>query len=93
MSGIAVCVKKKESPTASLVRISSVSITKEHKRGFTLTPGVKTNWRRTTVNGSLINDIPAKYTITGLKHFELPVIGKWKNLTEKKGKTIDVTCH
>lgn len=78
MSGIAVCVKKKGSSKACVIRIITVTIGKEHhKRGFTLTPGLKSNWRRTTVSGGLIGDVPAKYTITGLKPYELPVIGTY----------------
>ncbi|KAL0268425.1 UNVERIFIED_CONTAM: hypothetical protein PYX00_010378 [Menopon gallinae] len=78
MSGIAVCVKQKNRDKASVTRIISVTIGSSHrKRGFTLTPGVKTNWRRTNVSGAAIGDVPAKYTITGLESFELPVVGTY----------------
>lgn len=76
MNGLAVAVKKRGSGKANLTRVISVTIGRNHpKRGFTLTPGVKTNWRRTIVNGSTIGDVPAKYTVTGLEPYELPVIG------------------
>lgn len=78
MSGIAVCVKQKNRDKASVTRIISVTIGSSHrKRGFTLTPGVKSNWRRTNVSGAAIGDVPAKYTITGLESFELPVVGTY----------------
>ncbi|KAK6617808.1 hypothetical protein RUM43_014036 [Polyplax serrata] len=78
ISGLAVAVKKRGSGKAVLSRIVSVTIGRNHKkRGFTLTPGVKTNWRRTVVNGTSIGDVPAKYTVTGLESYELPVIGTY----------------
>lgn len=77
MNGLVVTQKKKGTFKAIITRITSVSIGRNNKkRGFTLTPGVKTNWRRTVVNGGTIGDAPTKYTIKGLKPYELPVIGK-----------------
>lgn len=78
MSGIAISVKNKRT-NAELLRIVTVTIGSQHqRRGFTLTPGVKTNWRRTVVNGSTVGDVPGKYTVTGLESFELPAVGQYR---------------
>lgn len=75
--GLAVAVKPKDGRrNASVTRVVNVTMGSHHRRGFTLIPGVNDKWRRTTVLGESIRDIPTRYTITGLEAHELPVIGE-----------------
>lgn len=76
LAGIAVCVKKKGSPSAEVTKVINVNI-KRHR--YTLLPGINTTQRRVTVNGEAIGDIPTKYTMTGLQPYEIPVVGEFSN--------------
>lgn len=75
LSGIAICVKRKGSPNAEVMKVINVTI-KRHR--YTLMPGINTTRRRVTVRGQDIGDVPTKYTMTGLQPYEIPVVGKWK---------------
>ncbi|XP_069683620.1 uncharacterized protein [Periplaneta americana] len=76
--GLAVAVKPKQGDQgASVTRVMNVTVGSHPRRGFTLTPGVSEKWRRTTVHGETVGDIPTQYTITGLEAHELPVIGTY----------------
>ncbi|KAB0792086.1 hypothetical protein PPYR_14047 [Photinus pyralis] len=74
MFGVATCVKAKDKSSAQLIKISNVTI-KHHR--YYLTPGVNTIHRRVTVRGDEIGDINTKYTMTGLEHYEIPVVGTY----------------
>lgn len=75
LSGTAICIKAKGKNNAEIVKITSVSI-KERK--YILRPGVDTTKRRVTVRGCDIKDVPTKYTMTGLKSYEIPVVGEFE---------------
>ncbi|XP_045461929.1 uncharacterized protein LOC123672022 isoform X2 [Harmonia axyridis] len=74
VSGTAICVKGKGNNKAGIVKIIDVLI---KKRKYVLRPGVDTTKRRVTVRGSDIKDVPTKYTMTGLKSYEIPVVGTY----------------
>lgn len=74
VSGTAICVKGKGNNKAGIIKIIDVSI---KKRKYVLRPGVDTTKRRVTVRGSDIKDVPTKYTMTGLKSYEIPVVGTY----------------
>lgn len=75
LAGIAVCVKKRGSPTAEITKVINVNI-KRHR--YTLLPGIQTTLRRVTVRGEDAGDIPTKYTMTGLQPYEIPVVGEFR---------------
>lgn len=79
LAGIAVCVKKKGSPTAEITKVIHVII-KRHR--YSLLPGIETTLRRVTVNGSDNGDIPTKYTMTGLQPYEIPVVGEYCSFSQ-----------
>lgn len=74
VSGTAICVKGKGNNKAGIIKIIDVLI---KKRKYVLRPGVDTTKRRVTVRGSDIKDVPTKYTMTGLKSYEIPVVGTY----------------
>ncbi|XP_066139468.1 uncharacterized protein [Euwallacea fornicatus] len=74
LSGIAVAVKLKGKNFAQMVKVVNIYIKKQRLH---LVPGIKNNYRRVTVRGRDINDVPTKYTMTGLEHYELPVVGTY----------------
>ncbi|XP_071057399.1 uncharacterized protein [Onthophagus taurus] len=74
VSGIAICVKKPGQDRALIKKIINVNI-KHHRYYFT--PGFKNAFRRVTVQGIDINDLPTKYTMTGLQPYEIPVVGTY----------------
>lgn len=74
ISGVAISVKKRGQQQAEITRITHVNI--KHHRYF-LTPGIHNNFRRVTVRGADINDVPTKYTMTGLRPYEIPVVGEF----------------
>lgn len=76
LTGIAVCVKKKGSPSAQVTKVINVNI-KRHR--YSLLPGIHTTLRRVTVKGQEIGDIPTKYTMTGLQPYEIPVVGEYND--------------
>ncbi|XP_044749324.1 uncharacterized protein LOC123310012 isoform X2 [Coccinella septempunctata] len=74
LSGTAMYVKAKGKSMAEIAKITNVLI---KNRKYILRPGVDTTKRRVTVRGSDIKDIPTKYTMTGLKSYEIPVVGTY----------------
>lgn len=77
VSGLAVVVRTKSGKNASVTRVLNACVGSHQRRGFTLTPGVSDKWRRTTVHGEMIGDVPTRYTITGLEAHEMPVVGTY----------------
>jgi hypothetical protein len=88
ISGIAIATKTSRSSTATLIRIMNCNIEGhnqgqlQHKlspkqKGLTLMPGVSSNTRRITVCGTSVSDVPASYSISGLRKNEIPVIGTY----------------
>lgn len=76
ISGIAVSVKPPGARSAaSLQKITKCSIGEE--RGFTLIAGADTSSISTMVDGQKMGDIPIQYSITGLRPYELPVVGTY----------------
>lgn len=73
MSGTALAIKKKGKSTADVIEVAKVVIKKQR---YTLVPGIQKTQRRVTVLGSAIDDVPTKYTMTGLQSYEIPVVGK-----------------
>ncbi|KAJ8922163.1 hypothetical protein NQ315_004098 [Exocentrus adspersus] len=74
LSGIAVSVKAKGKHSAEIVKVINVNI---NKHRFYLLPGMQKIHRRVTVRGQEINDVPTKYTMTGLEPYEIPVVGTY----------------
>ncbi|KAG8224050.1 hypothetical protein J437_LFUL001127 [Ladona fulva] len=76
VTGTAIVRKTFGSKVAKIVRVVNVGL--GHQRGFSLSVGVHDKkWRRTTVSGEKIGDVPTKYTINGLEAHEQPVIGTY----------------
>lgn len=73
LSGIAVSVKAKGKRNAEVTKVINVNI---NRHRFYLLPGMQKIHRRVTVRGEEINDVPTKYTMTGLEPYEIPVVGK-----------------
>lgn len=75
VTGIAVATKSSRG-SAKLLKILDASIGFIPCRGYTLIPGVDDKKRQLVLNGSSIGDAPTVYIMTGLEHYEMPVIGK-----------------
>lgn len=73
LSGTVVSIKTRSKATAEISKVLNVTIKKQR---YYLVPGMQKVHRRCTVRGSDINDVPTKYTMTGLEHYEIPVVGK-----------------
>lgn len=73
MTGVAISIKRKGTATAQVTKVAKVTI-KRHR--YFLVPGIQKSHRRVTVRGADIGDVPTKYTMTGLEHYEIPVVGK-----------------
>lgn len=74
LSGVAVALKPKGKSCAEVTKVVNIHIKKQR---LYLIPGIKNNYRRVTVRGKDINDVPTKYTMTGLEDYELPVVGEY----------------
>lgn len=74
LSGVVVALKPKGKSSAEIIKVVNIHIKKQRLH---LIPGIQNNYRRVTVRGQDINDIPTKYTMTGLEGYELPVVGKY----------------
>ncbi|CAH0547951.1 unnamed protein product [Brassicogethes aeneus] len=74
LSGTVVAKKCRGKATAEVAKILNVTIKRQR---YYLVPGVQKVHRRCTVKGSDINDVPTKYTMTGLEHYEIPVVGTY----------------
>ncbi|ENN76149.1 hypothetical protein HUJ04_000027 [Dendroctonus ponderosae] len=74
LSGLVVAVKAKGQPAAIVSKVCNVHIKRQK---LYLIPGIKNDHRRVTVRGLDINDVPTKYTMTGLQPYELPVVGTY----------------
>ncbi|CAH1998645.1 unnamed protein product [Acanthoscelides obtectus] len=74
VSGTAVAFKAKGQAQAGVVKVTNVYI---KKKRYHLLPGMQKRHRRVTVRGTEINDVPTKYTMTGLEPCELPVVGTY----------------
>lgn len=74
LSGVAVALKPKGKSSAEVTKVVNIHIKKQR---LYLIPGIKNNYRRVTVRGKDINDVPTKYTMTGLEDYELPVVGEY----------------
>ncbi|KAI4469874.1 hypothetical protein MML48_1g04818 [Holotrichia oblita] len=74
ISGVVVWVKRKGQQNAEITKVVNVNI-KHHR--YYLTPGFQKGYRRVTVRGVDIGDVPTKYTMTGLEPYEIPVVGTY----------------
>uniref|UniRef100_A0A6P7GN29 Uncharacterized protein LOC114344675 n=1 Tax=Diabrotica virgifera virgifera TaxID=50390 RepID=A0A6P7GN29_DIAVI len=74
LTGTVLSRKVKGRSSAEIVKITKVSI---NKHRCYLLPGIQKIHRRFTVRGKDINDVPTKYTMTGLESFEIPVVGTY----------------
>ncbi|KAG5876887.1 hypothetical protein JTB14_003211 [Gonioctena quinquepunctata] len=74
LSGTVVSVKAKGKARAEIVKVINVSIKKQR---CYLLPGIQKIHRRVTVRGQEINDVPTKYTMSGLESYEHPVVGTY----------------
>ncbi|XP_057650884.1 uncharacterized protein LOC130890683 [Diorhabda carinulata] len=74
LSGTILSRKLKNKPRAEILKISRVNI-RRHR--YYLLPGIQKIHRRFTVRGDSINDVPTKYTMTGLESYEIPVVGTY----------------
>lgn len=74
LTGMVVSRLLKGKNAAAIVKVSNVNI-KRHR--CYLLPGMQKVHRRMTVRGNQINDVPTKYTMTGVESYELPVVGKF----------------
>ncbi|XP_019872693.1 uncharacterized protein LOC109600939 isoform X2 [Aethina tumida] len=74
LSGTVVSIKTRSKATAEISKVLNVTIKKQR---YYLVPGMQKVHRRCTVRGSDINDVPTKYTMTGLEHYEIPVVGTY----------------
>ncbi|XP_039296763.1 uncharacterized protein LOC111060377 isoform X2 [Nilaparvata lugens] len=75
VTGLAICSRCRGS--AEVTKVVSVNIGSHARRGFTLTPGIGSHKRSTTVKGALVGDVPTVYTVLGLEPYELPVVGTY----------------
>ncbi|GJQ77032.1 hypothetical protein Trydic_g15226 [Trypoxylus dichotomus] len=74
ITGVVVWLKRKGQQNAEITKVINVNI--RHHRYY-LTPGFEKNFRRVTVRGIDIGDVPTKYTMTGLEPYEIPVVGTY----------------
>jgi hypothetical protein len=74
LTGTVLSRKVKNKACAEIIKISNVNI-KRHR--YYLLPGIQKIHRRFTVRGDSINDVPTKYTMTGLESYEIPVVGTY----------------
>lgn len=74
LSGIVVSFKEKNKSSAEIVKVIKVDI---RKHRYYMVPGMQKIHRRVTVRGQEINDVPTKYTMSGLEPYELPVVGMY----------------
>ncbi|KRT82893.1 hypothetical protein AMK59_4118 [Oryctes borbonicus] len=74
ITGVVVLVKRKGQQNAEITKVLNVNI-KHHR--YYLTPGFQKGFRRVTVRGIDIGDVPTKYTMTGLEPYEIPVVGTY----------------
>ncbi|KAJ8974135.1 hypothetical protein NQ317_004501 [Molorchus minor] len=74
LTGTAVSVKARGKATAEIVKVINVNI---NRHRCYLLPGMQKIHRRVTVRGQDINDVPTKYTMTGLEPYEIPVVGTY----------------
>ncbi|RZF40562.1 hypothetical protein LSTR_LSTR013133 [Laodelphax striatellus] len=75
VTGLAIATRCRGS--AEVTKVVSVNIGSHARRGFTLTPGIGSHKRSTTVKGALVGDVPTVYTVLGLEPYELPVVGTY----------------
>lgn len=73
LSGTVVSIKAKGKHNAEVVKVINVNINRHRCH---LLPGMQKIHRRVTVRGEEINDVPTKYTMTGLEPYEIPVVGE-----------------
>ncbi|XP_030756595.1 uncharacterized protein LOC115882563 [Sitophilus oryzae] len=74
LNGVVVALKPKGKGRAEVTKVINVTI--KNQRWY-LTPGIQNNYRRITVKGQDINDVPTKYTMTGMEPYEIPVVGTY----------------
>jgi len=74
LSGVVVALKQKGRSQAEVIKVINVNVRKQR---FYLVPGLQDSYRRVTVKGQDINDVPTKYTMTGLESYEIPVVGTY----------------
>ncbi|KAJ8929434.1 hypothetical protein NQ314_017883 [Rhamnusium bicolor] len=74
LTGTAVSIKAKGKAKAEIVKVINVNI---NRHRCYLLPGMQKIHRRVTVRGEEINDVPTKYTMTGLESYEIPVVGTY----------------
>jgi len=77
VSGTATVVRDRRGGVARVTTVSRVMLGSHPRKGFTLTPGINNKERSTIVHGSSIGDVPTRYTVFGLQHYEMPVIGTY----------------
>lgn len=73
LSGVVISCKPRGNNDAEIVKVINVTV-KKHR--YYLEPGMQREHRRVTVRGQEINDVPTKYTMTGLESYEIPVVGE-----------------
>jgi len=74
LSGVVISLKAKGKSSAEIQKVNNVAIQRQR---YYLLPGIRTVHRRVTVRGEDINDVPTKYSMTGLEPYELPVVGTY----------------
>ncbi|CAG9768047.1 unnamed protein product [Ceutorhynchus assimilis] len=74
LNGVAIAMKPKGKSSAEIVKVVNIHVKRQR---LYLVPGILNNYRRVTVRGSDINDVPTKYTMTGLEPYEIPVVGTY----------------
>ncbi|KAJ3663857.1 hypothetical protein Zmor_008078 [Zophobas morio] len=74
LSGVVLATKYKGKAAAEIVKVLNVVI---QRHRYTLLPGIQKVHRRVTVKGTDINDVPTQYSMHGLEHYELPVVGTY----------------
>lgn len=74
LAGTILSRKVQNKQCAEIIKINHVNI-KRHR--YYLLPGIQKIHRRFTVRGNSINDVPTKYTMTGLESYEIPVVGTY----------------
>lgn len=72
LTGTVVALKPKGRLNAEVIKVTNINVRKQR---WYLIPGIQNNYRRVTVRGQDINDVPTKYTMTGLEQYEIPVVG------------------
>jgi len=71
---VSLYVKRKTDKYAAVTKVLNVNI--KHQR-YCLVASINVDHRRVTVKGADIKDVPTKYTMTGLEHYEIPVVGTY----------------